>query len=214
MYVLGLTGGIASGKSTVASMLHQRGAAIIDADKLGHRVLEPGSAGWAAIVEAFGPEIVSENGEIDRRRLGAVVFSDAAQRARLNAISHPRIRAMALEEIATLRARGDVDVAVVDAALLFEGKWDDFCDEVWVVYAPEDVAVARLVARNGLTVDEARERLRAQLPIEEKRARGDVVIENNGSLADLRAQVDQAWAGLLRRARGEAPPLRQAGAPA
>jgi dephospho-CoA kinase len=214
MLVLGLTGGIASGKSTVAALLRQRGAALIDADKLGHRVLERGSEGWAATVDAFGPDILTDNGDIDRKRLGAIVFSDPAQLKRLNAISHPQIRAMALDEIAALRARGDVDVAVVDAALLFEGGWDDFCDEVWVVHVPEEVAIARLTARNGLTAEQARERIRAQLPIEEKRARGDLVIENGGSLAELEAQVDEAWAAVLRRARGEAPPLRRAGAPA
>ncbi|GIW08205.1 MAG: dephospho-CoA kinase [Dehalococcoidia bacterium] len=211
MLVLGLTGGIASGKSTVAAMLRKRGAALIDADKLGHRVLERGSDGWSAIIATFGEGILTEDGEIDRKRLGAIVFADPEKLKQLNAISHPRIRAMALDEIAALRARGDVEIAVVDAALLFEGHWDDFCDEVWVVYVPEELALERLVARNGLTEEQARERIRAQMPIDEKKARGDVIIDNSGSLADLEAKVEEAWAAALRRARGEAIPITRAG---
>ncbi|MCS6801074.1 MAG: dephospho-CoA kinase [Chloroflexota bacterium] len=212
MLVVGLTGGIASGKSTVAAMLRERGAAIIDADALGHRVLERGSDSWATLVATFGEGILSDNGEIDRRRLGAIVFADPEQLKRLNAISHPRIRRMALDELAALRARGDVEVAVVEAALLFEGGWDDFCDEVWVVYVPEEIALARLRSRNGLTDAQARERIRAQMPIDEKRARANIVLDNSGSLADLEAQVEEAWAAALRRARGEAPPLSRTGA--
>jgi dephospho-CoA kinase len=210
MLVVGLTGGIASGKSTVAAMLRERGAAIINADTLGHRVLERDSDGWSRVVATFGEGILTESGEIDRKRLGAIVFADPEQLKRLNAISHPRIRAMALEEIAALRARGDVDVAVVEAALLFEGHWDDFCDEVWVVYVPEEVALARLVERNGLSEVHARERIRAQMPVDEKRARADVVLVNTGSLAELEAQVDEAWRAALRRARGEAPRFARA----
>lgn len=211
MLVVGLTGGIASGKSTVAAMLRERGATIINADTLGHRVLERGSDGWATVVATFGEGILTESGEIDRTRLGALVFADPEQLKRLNAISHPRIRTMALEELAALRARGDVDVAVIEAALLFEGHWDDFCDEVWVVYVPEEVALARLVARNGLSEAQARERIRAQMPVDEKRARADVLLLNTGSLAELEAKVDEAWRAALQRARGEAPRLVRAG---
>jgi dephospho-CoA kinase len=201
--VIGLTGGIASGKSTVAEMLRQRGAAVIDADRLGHRVLEPGSEGWHEVVTAFGPEVLAPDGSIDRKRLGALVFANPVARQRLNAISHPRIRAMAEEAIAQLRQAGTVPLAVLDAALLFEAGWDDLCDEVWVVSAPEEVALERLVSRNGLSVAAARERFRAQLPVEEKRARGDVVIENSGTLAELERQVEAVWQQALQRASSD-----------
>lgn len=212
MLVIGLTGGIASGKSTVASMMVRRGAVLIDADKLGHRVLEPGSEGWATIVATFGEQILADDGAIDRKRLGAIVFGDPEQLKRLNAISHPRIRAMAIGAIEDLRAAGQTEIAVVDAALLFEGHWDDFCDEAWVVYVPEAVAIERLTSRNGLTAEQALDRIRSQMPIEEKRAKGDIVIDNSGSLEDLEVVLDREWTAALLRARGQTSLPRRAGA--
>ncbi|MCS7001269.1 MAG: dephospho-CoA kinase [Dehalococcoidia bacterium] len=200
MLVIGLTGGIASGKSTVAHLLRARGAAVIDADKAGHRVIAKGAPGWQDVIAAFGPEVLTATGEIDRAALGAIVFRSPEALAKLNAISHPRIRELVMAELRDLAERQSTAVAVIDAALLYEANWDTMCDEVWVVYAPVEVAVARLAARNGLSIDDAWARVRAQLPPEHKRDRADVVIDNTGTLADLERQVDRAWEAAVARA--------------
>jgi dephospho-CoA kinase len=193
MVVIGLTGGIAAGKSTIAQELARLGAAVIDADKVGHEVYAPGTEGWRLVREAFGERVVAPDGTIDRRALGAIVFADPAQRDRLQAIVWPLIKRMIAERIAELRRANAAPAAVVEAAVLLEARWEDLMDQVWVVIVPPEVAIARLVARNGLTPEQARARLAAQLSNEERARRADVVIDNARPLDETLAQVRQLW---------------------
>ncbi len=199
MVAIGLTGGIASGKSLVASLLAERGAVIIDADRLGHEAYLPASEGFRRVVETFGPEVIATDGTIDRRALGARVFSDPEARRRLEAIVWPLIREMARQRLADLRSAG-TDVGVLEAAILIEARWNELVDEVWVVTVDEAAAKERLIARNGLTAEQAEGRIRAQLSDQERRRLADVVIENSGTVDELRRRVDDAWQALQGRA--------------
>lgn len=203
--VIGLTGGIASGKSTISEQLARRGAHIIDADRVGHRVLAAdGGEAYAGVVAAFGREIVDEAGEIVRARLGKVVFADPARLAELNRLVHPSMAERMRREIDKVRSAAPPPPAIVlDAAILFEAGWDPLCDEVWTVSVAPEEAVRRVVARQGLTPDEARARIAAQLGNEEREARGDRVIRNDGTLKQLGATIDELVAALA--ARGGAP---------
>ncbi len=192
MIVIGLTGGIASGKSTISQALSERGATVVDADKVGHDVYRPGTEGWQRVVDAFGREVVAENGEIDRRALGAIVFGDPAQRERLQGIVWPIMKEMMRRMIAECRERGDA-VVVIEAAVLIEASWQDLVDQVWVVTVPEAVAEQRLIARNGLTQEQAQARIAAQLTNEERAAQAQVVIDNSGSVADAQVRVAALW---------------------
>lgn len=192
MRVIGLTGGIASGKSLVSQQLAERGATVIDADKVGHEAYKQGSETYRAVVAAFGPEVAGADGEIDRRALGAKVFADPEARRRLEEIVWPAIRHIMEERLAKLREQG-TSVAVVEAAVLIEASWQPLVDEVWVVVTSPETARTRLMGRNGLTPEQAEERLRAQLTNEKRRAYAGVVIENDGSLGELRHAVDEAW---------------------
>ncbi len=210
MYVIGITGGIASGKTTVVQMLEQRGAVLLSADAVGHEVYEPGRPAWQEIVDAFGRQVVAEDGTIDRKRLGAIAFSDPQQLQRLNAITHPRMKEMMRQKLNEERARG-TQVAVLEAALLFDAGWDDLTDEVWVTVAPPEVAAGRTGERSGLSVEEVLARIRAQMSNEERIARSQVVIDTDCPLERTRKQVDEEWARLMERlpARpGETPPAR------
>jgi len=208
MLIVGLTGGIASGKSTIASMLIEQGAALIDADKIGHEVLEKGGEVWKDLIETFGEDILAEDGTIDRRKLGGKVFGNPDNLAKLNAISHPRMRTRILQRFDEYRANKTHDIVVFDAAILYEVGWDTGCDEVWVVYVPEEVAVKRLEVRNGMTEEQAQARIRSQMPIDEKRARANVVIENDRPLEEVAKEVSALYAEALKRSRGEAPRLQ------
>lgn len=197
MIVIGLTGGIGSGKSEVSRRLRERGAAVINADQVGHQAYAPHSETWREIVRAFGEQVLQENGEIDRRQLGGIVFADPAQRARLNAIMHPRMARMVSDQLDELRAKG-CPAAVVEAAVLFEAGWDALVDEVWTVDAPEAAVVARLQARNGLELAEIRQRIAAQMPAAERAARAAAVIRNAGSRETLAAAVQELWASRVK----------------
>jgi dephospho-CoA kinase len=192
--LVGLTGGIAAGKSTVAAMFAARGAAVVDADRIGHALQEPGAACHDAVVEAFGPGVLDAVGRIDRRRLGAIVFAEAAARRRLEAIMHPAIWAACLAAADAAASAGHV-LCVVEAAVLFEAGWNAQVAKVVVVTAPESVRLARLVAR-GLTPDAARRRMRTLLPPQDAAARADFVIDNGGDLAVTQAAVARVL-GLL-----------------
>lgn len=194
-YLIGLTGNIACGKSVVLTLLAERGAATIDADRVVHTLMEPGEPVWAAIREAFGPAISDGEGRIDRRALGAIVFGDPAQLARLEGLTHPAVRAWIVARL-TEMVREGYRVAVVDAIKLYEGGLAERCDETWVVTCDPAQQLARLMARNGFSEAEARQRIAAQPPQAEKIARADVVIDNSGTLEATRAQVDAAWARL------------------
>ena len=191
MHVIGLTGGIGVGKSEVAKALADHGSAIIDADAEGHHAYDKGSIGWRRVVEIFSSGILNEDGEVDRSRLSALVFANPQALAWLNAAIHPLIRQRVTQAIAQHRENG-VDVAVVDAALLYQARWDDLADEIWVVSAPPG-AVAERLRERGMTADDIRRRTEAQAGAEAAFAKADVIIDNYGSLDGLRARVQELW---------------------
>jgi phosphopantetheine adenylyltransferase/dephospho-CoA kinase len=204
VHVIGLTGGIASGKSTVTRFFLERGVPVIDADILGHRTYDPGTDTFEAVVRAFGPELVAPDGTIDRKVLGSRVFGKPEELKRLTDIVWPGIRKLASQALAEYEAAGN-SVAVLEAAVLFEAGWEDLVDEVWVVVVEPELAVERLGARNGLDPEAARARINSQLSNAERMARADVVIENNSSLEALETRIQEAWnqlQGRLRRAAG------------
>lgn len=191
MFVIGLTGGIGTGKSEVCAILSGLGADVINADLVGHQIYRPDTDGWQRVVETFGAEVLTEAGEIDRKKLGAIVFSDAGALERLNAIAHPRIYAAIQGRISALREKGSA-VAVVEAALLIEANWTVLADEVWVVASDEQNVVDRLRNR-GLEESSIRARVQSQMPQTERMRHGDVVIDNDGNLAELTESIQQLW---------------------
>jgi dephospho-CoA kinase len=189
--IIGLTGGIGSGKSFVSGLLKELGAEVIDADEVARAALDRGGPAYHDAVAAFGEGILDADGHIDRARLADTVFSDDAARARLNAIVHPRVReemARALEEA----RQKDTEVVVMDVPLLYENSLEAGVSEVLVVWTPETIQVERAVARGMREID-VRARIRAQLPIDEKRSRADIVIDNSGDRESTRRQVIEAW---------------------
>jgi dephospho-CoA kinase len=192
MFVIGLTGGIGSGKSVVSRMLEKLGAAVIDADQVGHEAYLPHTETWEAVVAHFGKEILQQNDEIDRKKLGAKVFSDPDARDRLNAIMHPRMYTMIEERIERLREQ-NAEAVVVEAAVLIEAGWVPLVDEVWTVTAPEEAVVQRLHRRNGASEEQTRQMVHAQLTSEERIQRAVVVIENSQGMEELRQRVQEAW---------------------
>jgi len=203
VHVIGLTGGIASGKSTVTSFFRERGIPVIDADILGHRTYDPGTETYQKVVETFGPEVVAPDGTIDRKVLGSKVFGKPDELKKLTDIVWPGIRRLASEQLAEFEAAGN-DIVVLEAAVLLEAGWEDLVDEIWVVVVDPEIAVQRLAARNGLDPDAARARIASQLTNEERIARGGVIIENNGTLEELNARIQQAWDSLQERLRAAA----------
>ncbi|MCX6011558.1 MAG: dephospho-CoA kinase [Chloroflexi bacterium] len=195
MKVIGLTGGIGSGKSTVSRFLEELGAVTIDADKVGHEAFKPGTETWREVVAAFGKEILNPDGEIDRQKLGKIVFSDSQTLARLNQIVHPRIYALVKAKIEDYRRRG-VGVVVLEAPLLLEvgrPSLADEVDEVWVTVAPEAVVLKRLEKKTGLSQAQSRARIRSQLPSKERLKHADVVINTDCRLDELKAKVEKLW---------------------
>jgi dephospho-CoA kinase len=188
--MVGLTGGIGAGKSEVARRLAELGAIVIDSDRLAREVVEPGTEGLAEVVAAFGPEVLGPDGALDRPALGRRVFGDEAARRRLEAIIHPRVRARSAELIAA--APPDA-VVVNDIPLLVESGVGAGFDVVVVVAASEETRLRRLARSRGMSADEARSRMAAQATDEQRRAAADVVLDNDGSLEDLRAAVDRLW---------------------
>ena len=197
MLRVGLTGGIGSGKSSVSAMLAEHGAVVIDSDVLARDVVAAGTPGLAEIVVAFGPDMVTENGGLDRAAMGRRVFGDDDARRRLEAIIHPRVRARARQIEA---AAADDAIVVHDIPLLVETGQADAFDVVLVVDAPREEQVARLKQHRGMSEDEAQARIAAQAGRDERLAAADHVLSNNGSLAQLQAAVDQVWEDLSTRA--------------
>jgi dephospho-CoA kinase len=189
VYLIGLTGNIGSGKSTVGARLRELGAFVVDADLVYRQLIEPGQPGWRAVVDLFGPDVVDREGRIDRRALGAIVFPDPDALARLERATHPLVLARIDELLARARPR----VAVHEAIKLIESGGADRCDELWVVTAPRERQIERLIASRGLTPEEAALRVDAQPPQSAKVARADVVIPNDADLASLKARVEQEW---------------------
>lgn len=188
MKLLGLTGGIACGKSTVSAMLCEAGVPVIDADALCHTLMEVGQPLYRAYVSHWGRGILLPDGQLDRRGIGARVFSDAQERAWMNDTAHPIIREAMLDAIQREERRG-MRLCVLDVPLLYEAGWDALCDAVCVVWVRPEVQRARLIARNGWTAEEADARIAAQMPLSDKRARADVCIDNNGTVEETRRQV-------------------------
>jgi dephospho-CoA kinase len=197
MFVIGLTGGIGTGKSEVARLLGTLGAEVIEADKVAHEAYEPGTPGWREVVEAFGVGVLDADGRIDRKRLGGIVFGDEQARERLNAIVHPIVRQLLEERIAGLEREG-ARVVVIEVPLLIEAikqqsRWTRMLDEIWVVTAPEEQVVARVRARSGLDETAIRARTGSQATERERIEHADAVIDNSGSLEGLKRKVTNLW---------------------
>jgi len=199
--VIGLTGGIASGKSVVSQMLADRGALVIDADKVGHEAYAPGSGCYEAVIEAFGRDIVGPDGQIDRKALGGKVFGNPAERKRLEGIVWPWMRTTMEGRLAGLRAEG-IPVVVLEAAVLIEADWIPIVDQVWLVTVSPAIARQRIMSRNGLAAEQADARIAAQLTNAERERHAQVVIDNSASLDDLRRRVDAEWERLAAKRSG------------
>ena len=210
MRVLGLTGGIASGKSTAADRLKELGAIVLDADRYGHRAYDKDSEGFHAVVNEFGHDIVGEDGEIDRRVLGGKVFGDPEQLERLTDIVWPVIRELASAEIAELRGREPETIVVLEAAVLIEAEWQDLADEIWVVAVAPEAARKRLMGRNNFTEEQAQARIDAQISNEERLKHADVAIENDGALKGFVEAIDAEWERLADRIKQPAGKRRTA----
>lgn len=192
-YVIGLTGNIAVGKSLVRQRLQELGAYAIDADRIAHQVMMPGGPAFQAILAAFGPQILGGDGQVDRAALGRIVFSDPAALKRLEDITHPVIH----ETIDRLVKRSEKEVAVIEAIKLLEGRLKDAVDAVWVVHAAPQTQHQRLISQRGLSPEEARQRIQAQNSQADKIRQADVVIHNDGGIADTLKQVQAHWPPIL-----------------
>ena len=192
MKVIGLTGGIGSGKSTVCGMLADLGAAVIDADKLGHEAYEPNNVAWQAVIATFGEGILRPNQEIDRRKLAEIVFADQGALDKLNQIMHPLMHRMMELKLESLREQG-ASIVVLEAAVLIEAGWTDLVDQVWVTLAPEETVIQRLCSKKGFTAEQVKARISAQMPISQRASHADVVINTDCDLNAVRTQVDNLW---------------------
>lgn len=195
MKVIGFTGGIGSGKTTITQYLAELGAVVIDADKVGHEAFEPNTVIWREVVDEFGKDILTPENEIDRKKLGAIVFGDPDALSRLNGIMHPRMFDMMKTRIEEYR-RQEVDVVVIEAAILIEANWTPLADEVWVATAPESAVLDRLEKQRGMDKEQTLARIHSQLTSEERTEHADVVINNDGDLDALKAKVEELWKGL------------------
>lgn len=199
--LVGLTGGIATGKSTVSTLLIARGIPVLDADRIAREVVMPGTETLKALVEAFGDGILTDDGTLDRAALGRFVFHDVAARERVNAITHPAIRSLMVSRARELEAGVRARPIILDVPLLFEGETHKVVDVTVLVYASRPIQLQRLMQRNPLTVSEANARIDAQMSTEAKRRLATIVIENDGSLSELEARVDRLCEILGKLAR-------------
>ena len=190
MKIVGLTGGISSGKSTVSSYLKQLKIPVIDADEVARKVVEPNSQGAIEIRKAFGSDVFEEDGSLNRQKLGALIFSNAENRQKLDDLLQPLIKIMILDEIEEYRQKGE-NMIVLDLPLLFEKQYEELCEEIIVVYIPKELQLERLMRRNQYTKQEALSRIDSQLSIEEKRKRATVLLDNQGTIQQLYHQVEQ-----------------------
>jgi dephospho-CoA kinase len=192
---IGLTGGIACGKSTVSAMLVSRGAILVDADRIAREVVEPGSPVLSEVAEHFGQEVLLASGELNRKRLGEIIFGSDEARKQLEKLLHPPIRAMMREQMTKAELECPDKLVVVDVPLLYESGLEYMFEEVMVIYVPRAIQLSRLQERDKLTVEQAEKRLNAQMSIEDKKEKADILIDNQGSLRDTEAQVEQFWRG-------------------
>ena len=198
MITIGLTGGIASGKSLVAQVLRRLGCEVIDTDAIARDVVVPGTEGWQAVVTEFGPQILAADGTIDRAKLASIIFADVGRREILNSLLHPLIIRAVGEQIAAIQARAPDAVVVVDVPLLIECNMQNDFDEVMVVWAPRETQIARLMARDGLREEDARERIASQLPLDQKRECATFVVENDADREKTAEQVEKFFMHLPR----------------
>ncbi len=189
--IIGLTGGIASGKSTAAQFLEEFGAYIIDADYISHQITKKGQPGWQAVVSHFGREMLKENEEINRKKLGKLVFNNDKAREELEALLHPLINAQIKEKIAIGSATNQI--VFLMAPLLYETNLDKLCDEVWVIDINQETQLERLKERDDISLEAAKKRINAQLPLQKKCEMADCVLKNNKQPADLRKQISKQW---------------------
>ena len=192
MLSIGLTGGIGTGKSLVSNILNDLGATVVNADLLGHEAYLPGTAGFDMVVDAFGDQIVGEDGTVDRKKLGPIVFSSPQNMSKLNAIMHPLIRDMIQGQLEEYSSNG-TDVVVVEAAVLIEAGWQDLFDEVWVVTSDKETVIERLKDRNSLSREDAIARIESQMSNDERVGHSNVVISNDGTTDELADGVGQIW---------------------
>ena len=192
MKVIGLTGGIGSGKSTVSGFLAELGAVIIDADKVGHEALKPGTEVWREVVAAFGRQILTPDGNINREKLGQIVFRNSESLSKLNQIMHSWMYDMVKAQLEEYRKQG-AGVVVLEAPLLIEANWTSLVDEVWVTVASESTVLRRLKEKFGLTEPESLTRIHSQLPSEERVKHADVIIDTDCALDEVRARVRELW---------------------
>jgi dephospho-CoA kinase len=200
--VIGLTGGIGAGKSTVTQLLEELGAAVIDADKVGHQIYLPELPAWQEIVATFGRGVLHADRTINRQALGKIVFADPEALRTLNRIVHPKMFERMAELTAELRARGGIKAIVIEAAILIEAHWQPLADQIWLVVASEPVVIERLAKQRNLSPEQVRTRIAAQLSDEERLKHAHVVIRNDGSLDEVRTAVRQAWDQLCRSVTG------------
>ena len=191
MKVIGLTGGIASGKSTASAYLRELGAAIVDADAISRASTRRGGAAFEAVCAAFG-DILGADGEIDRRKLGGIVFADEDARCKLNSIVHPAVMAESRAQIENARASG-VKVCILDVPLLFETGMEKLCDETWLIYVPREEQIRRMAERDGLDAAAAAARIDSQMPLEEKLKRANVAIDSSGTIEQTREMLRRLW---------------------
>lgn len=199
MLSVGLTGGIACGKSTVAEMFVRLGAYLIDLDKLAHEVQEPGAPAWRKIIDYFGDDVVGDDQKIDRNKVAAIVFNQPEKLKALNDIVHPSVYEEWQARLKSIITRDPRAIILSDIPLLFEARMQSLFDLTIVVMIPPEEQIVRLMARNGMTEEEARKRIKNQMPIGDKAGLADVVINNQSSIADTRKRVQEVWGELIRR---------------
>ncbi len=192
MLVIGLTGGIGTGKSTVSQFLQDLGAALVDADKVGHESYTPGTPTYNDLVAEFGDRIVAEDRQIDRKALGGIVFGDPAKLSKLNGIVHPRMRGMMGDKLGAMKSKG-TKVVVLEAAILIEANWTPLVDEVWVTDAPEEAVIERVEKRSGFPREQIMSRIQSQLPVAERNTKADVVIDTGCTLEEVKQKVQGLW---------------------
>jgi len=199
MLNIGLTGGIGCGKSTVTRILAQLGATVMDADKIAQSTYAPGGPAYDGVVAAFGKEVLAQDGSVDRTKLGPIVFKEPAKLGKLQDAVWPATKQRIRELIAEARAKGETKPIIVEAAILIEAKWQSVFDEIWLITASKEQVIARVERDRGLKPEQTEARIRAQLPDEERRKHATVVIENNGTIPELEAQLARIWADALKR---------------
>ena len=199
MKILGLTGGIASGKSTVSRILKDLGAIIIDADETAHSAIEPNKPAWRDIVSNFGQEILKPDMTINRERLGEIVFLDSEQLNLLNHITHPRIMESLKDDFQKIKASSPDAIVVLEVPLLYETFMERMCDEVWVVWVDRETQLKRLMARNSYSEEEAIRRIDSQIPLDEKARRADVVIDNRGTIEETISSATKYYNAILTK---------------